>query len=77
MSDNVVTAPAFGEMTDEQYDQAATLLLQCQSVIDAGTPIGTMNLKNQQLLQLAREKEISIHSGASVAFFSHHAADAG
>lgn len=77
LSAHVVSAPAFEEITDGQYQQAAKLLLQCQSVIDAGTPIGTMNLKNQQLLQLAREKEISIHSGASVAFFSHHAADAG
>ena len=44
--------------------QAAKLLLQCQSVIDAGTPIGTMNLKNQKLLQLARDREIPIFAVA-------------
>ena len=60
LSAHVVSAPAFEEITDGQYQQAAKLLLQCQSVIDAGTPVGTMNLKNQQLLQLARDKEISI-----------------
>ena len=58
----VVSAPAFEEITDGQYQKAAKLLLQCGSVIDAGTPIGTMNLKNQQLLQMARDKEIPINS---------------
>ena len=64
LSSYVVSAPAFEEITDGQYQQAAKLLLQCQSVIDAGTPIGTMNLKNQQLLQLARDKEIPIFAVA-------------
>ncbi len=64
LSSNVVSAPAFEEITDGQYQQAAKLLLQCQSVIDAGTPIGTRNLKNKQLLQLARDKKIPIYAAA-------------
>ena len=64
LSSYVVSAPAFEEITDGQYQQAAKLLLQCQSVIDAGTPIGTMNLKNQKLLQLARDREIPIFAVA-------------
>ena len=61
----VVSASAFEEITDEQYRKAAKLVLQCRAIIDAGTPIGTGNLKNRQLLQLAREKEIPIHSVAT------------
>ncbi len=66
LSQHVVTAPAFEEMTDLQYRQAAGLLLQCQAVIDAGTPIGTANRKNRQLICLAREKEIPVHSAAAL-----------
>ena len=65
LSSCVVSASAFEEITDEQYRKAAKLVLQCRAIIDAGTPIGTGNLKNRQLLQLAREKEIPIHSVAT------------
>ena len=65
LSSCVVSASAFEEITDEQYRKAAKLVLQCRAIIDAGTPIGTGNLKNRQLLQMAREKEIPIHSVAT------------
>ena len=65
LSSCVVSASAFEEITDEQYRKAAKLVLQCRAIIDAGAPIGTGNLKNRQLLQLAREKEIPIHSVAT------------
>lgn len=61
----VVSAPAFEEITDGQYRQAEQMLLRCEAVIDAGTPIGTGNRKNKQLLQLAREKDVPIHSVAA------------
>ena len=65
LSSNVVSAPAFEEITDGQYRQAEQMLLRCEAVIDAGTPIGTGNRKNKQLLQLAREKDVPIHSVAA------------
>ena len=66
LSSNVVSAPAFEEITDGQYQQAEQMLLQCVSVIDAGTPIGTGNQKNKLLLQLARDKKIPIYAAAMV-----------
>ena len=63
LSDHVVTAPAFEPMTEEQYWRAADLLLRCASVIDAGTPVGTLNRMNGRLLALAREKEMPLYSG--------------
>ena len=63
LSDHVVTAPAFEPMTEEQYRRAADLLLRCASVIDAGTPVGTLNRMNGRLLALAREKEMPLYSG--------------
>ena len=63
LSDHVVTAPAFEPMTEEQYRRAADLLLRCASVIDAGTPVGTLNRMNGRLLALAREKGMPLYSG--------------
>ena len=63
LSDHVVTAPAFEPMTEEHYRRAADLLLRCASVIDAGTPVGTLNRMNGRLLALAREKEMPLYSG--------------
>ena len=61
LTSSVVSTPAFEEITDGQYQQAAKLLLKCASGVDAGTPIGTRNLKNQQVLQLAREEKLPIY----------------
>ena len=63
LSDYVVTAPAFEPMTEAHYQQAAQILLRCDCVIDAGTPIGTLNSMNGRLLDLAREKGIPLYSG--------------
>ena len=63
LSDHVVTAPAFEPMTEEHYRRAADLLLRCACVIDAGTPVGTLNRMNGRLLALAREKGIPLYSG--------------
>lgn len=61
LSGHVVTAPAFEAVTDAQYEQAAALLLRCEAVIDAGTPIGSFNRPNGRLLQLARERNIPVY----------------
>lgn len=58
----VITAPAFEEMTDAQYEKAAAVMLRCGSVIDAGTPIGSLNRQNRRLLALAREKGLDIRT---------------
>ena len=55
LSDHVVSAPAFSPMTDEQLTAALALLHRCKRVMDAGTPIGTLNEKNQLLLDKAEE----------------------
>lgn len=61
LSDFVVTASAFEMMNEEHFGDAARLLVQCEAVIDAGTPIGTLNQFNEKLLELAHEKNIPIH----------------
>ena len=60
LSDHIVTAPAFEPMTEEQYQKAAELLLSCDAVLDAGTPVGTLNAMNARLLELAREKDVPV-----------------
>ncbi|MBP3684646.1 MAG: ABC transporter ATP-binding protein [Oscillospiraceae bacterium] len=61
LSDHVITAPAFEPMSEQQYRQAAEVLLRCEAVIDAGTAIGSLNAMNEKLLTLAKEKDIPIH----------------
>lgn len=61
LSDHVVCASAFEAMTVDQYREASDLLLACDAVIDAGTPVGTFNQPNGRLLRLAREREIPIY----------------
>lgn len=61
LSDHVVVAPAFEEMTDIQFQEASELMLQCEAVVNAGTPVGTLNQQNSELLQLAEEKKIPIY----------------
>ncbi len=56
----VVCVPAFAEMTEEAFDQAAELMVQCGAVIDAGTPMGPLNEKNRRLLELARQRSIPV-----------------
>ena len=58
LSDHVVRAEPYSYMTEEQYEQAAALLVKCRTVIDAGAPRGPLNEMNDRLLALAREKNI-------------------
>lgn len=60
LSDHVVSAPAFEPIEEVQFRQAAALLCRCESVIDAGTPVGSFNRCNARLLRLAEEKGIPI-----------------
>lgn len=62
LSDHVITAPAFEPMTEAQFKEAADMMLRCKYVVDAGTPIGTMNQMNGKLLELAREKNMEVTS---------------
>ena len=60
LSDHVIIAPAFEPMQEELYEQAAGLLCKSRLVINAGTPIRTMNQMNQRLLDLASRENIPI-----------------
>jgi len=60
LSNRVVTAPGFEEMTEEHYQAAAELLLRCEAVVDAGTPVGSRNRLNARLLELAKEHNIPV-----------------
>ena len=61
LSSHVVIAPAFEAMTDEQFGEASDLLLRCEAVIDAGTPVGTFNQLNFDLLRLAEDHNIPVY----------------
>lgn len=60
LSDHVVSTSAFEPISETVIQQAARLLAECAAVIDAGTPIGTYNQANAQLLKLAQERNIPI-----------------
>lgn len=61
LSDYVVTAAPFEPMTEAQFRQAAALLLRCEAVVNAGTPVGALNQYNGRLLKLAEERKISVY----------------
>ncbi|MBQ2888271.1 MAG: ABC transporter ATP-binding protein [Firmicutes bacterium] len=61
LSDHVIVAPAFETITEAQFREASEILLKCDVVIDAGTPVGTFNQLNSRLLQLAEAKKIPVH----------------
>lgn len=65
LSDHVIVAPAFEPMTGQHFEAAAAILKQCKTVIDAGTPTGTLNAYNQNLLELAQKENISVWNPAS------------
>lgn len=60
LSDNVVSVPAFEPMPEESFALAAEKLLACGGVLDAGTPVGSLNRMNERLLALAAEKGIPV-----------------
>lgn len=63
LSDFVVTAPAFMPISEQRYEEAASLLEACTEVLDAGTPVGEFNRANGRLLELAEKRGIPIHRG--------------
>lgn len=63
LSDHVVTAPSFEPMTERQFRKAADLLTACEAVIDAGTPAGTLNHYNTELIRLAEDRGIPVYRG--------------
>lgn len=61
LSNHVVVAPAFEAMTYAQFKEASDRLLRCEAVIDAGTPVGTFNQLNFDLLRLAEDHNIPVY----------------
>ena len=51
-----VISPAFEPIPEETFLRAKALMLMCEKVVYAGTPIGSFNEANGRLLALAREK---------------------
>lgn len=51
-----VIAPAFEPISGELFEKARELIEKCGAVIDAGTPVGTLNEANGRLIKLADEK---------------------
>ena len=66
LGSHVISAPAFEPMGEEQLREAAQILLTCTQVIDAGTPVGSLNGFNRRLLALAREKKIPVLKADSI-----------
>lgn len=61
LSDYVTAAPAFEPFDEKHFETAAQQLCECEAVIDAGAPIGTLNQLNKELLVLADEKNIPVY----------------
>ena len=56
LTGSVVSAPAFEPVTKTQYQRALDMLSKCTAVVDAGTPVGTLNAQNKALLEAARRQ---------------------
>ena len=56
----VIKTPAFEPISAETAAEAEKVLLQCDCVLDAGTPIGSLNRPNEELLRIADERQIPI-----------------
>ena len=60
LSDHVVKTKAFEPMDERLFRQAATLMEHCRYVLDAGTPVGSLNEYNKKLIVLAEGKGIPV-----------------
>jgi len=60
LSDNLVIAPAFEEITERQYEKALNMIDKCKALIDSGTPVGKLNAINSKLIEYARSKNIPV-----------------
>lgn len=56
LAGKTIISPAFEPVSLETYEKAKALLLSSESVIDAGTPVGSFNEMNGKLAALARQK---------------------
>ena len=61
LSGHVVKNPAFEPVSDEILAEAKELLLRCGAVLDAGTPSGTLNRANAELLSFAESRGIPVY----------------
>ena len=64
LSDHVIKAAPFEPVDDSLLDEAVKIMVGCEQVIDAGTPIGTLNRINEKLLEEANEKGIPVYREA-------------
>ncbi len=60
LSDHVIKSPCFEQITHEIVEKAKEILAGCRYVLDAGTPIGTLNSANRELLHYAAQKHIPV-----------------
>ena len=60
LSDHVIKSPCFEPITPEIIEKAKAVLTGCRYVLDAGTPIGTLNSANNELLCYAEQKHIPV-----------------
>lgn len=60
---NLILSPAFEPISRESYQAAASLVSRSEGIIDAGTPVGSWNRCNQELLALAVAKKIPVFAG--------------
>ena len=51
-----IVSPAFEPIPEETFIRAKELMLTCEKVIDAGSPVGSFNEANGRLIELARKK---------------------
>ena len=60
LSDHVIKSPCFEPITPDIIEKAKEALASCRYVLDAGTPAGTLNKANRDLLQYADRKHIPV-----------------
>ena len=60
LSNHVIKSPCFEQITPEIIEKAKEVLDSCRYVLDAGTPIGTLNSANRELLRYADQEHIAV-----------------
>lgn len=63
LSEKLIAVPAFRQMAESHFDDAAEIMLSCKAVIDTGAPIGELNRLNGKLLEFAKKKNMPVYSG--------------
>lgn len=62
LSDHVLYTPAFQPISDQLFEDAAAVMLRCKAVLDAGTPIGSLNEPNRRLLNMAEKEGLPVYT---------------